>query len=272
MEDVRGRTTTEHHQLLEAVRRMHEANPMMGLRGVRLGLVLPGLYALQVRAVAEATADRLAAGGDPQPRSWFRWSRRVTELDRCATRPCESSRRWRTSAESDLEIPIGTMIELPRAALTAGEIAQAADFFSFGTNDLTQTTWGFSRDDVEGAFFTDYLEAGIFSVSPFESIDEEGVGALVAMASQTGGRPSREMSLGVCGEHGGDPASIHFFDRLRARLRLVFTLPRADRPAGGWAGRVVGRRQRQPLTTVDRRAQQRAAPSVRRRRRRTDRR
>ena len=108
-------------------------------------------------------------------------------------------------------IPIGTMIELPRAALTAGQIAEAADFFSYGTNDLTQTTWGFSRDDVEAAFFTQYLEKGIFGVSPFESLDREGVGRLVRIASEEGRRTKPDLKLGVCGEHGGDPDSIHFF-------------------------------------------------------------
>ena len=106
---------------------------------------------------------------------------------------------------------IGTMIELPRAAITAGQIAEAADFFSFGTNDLTQTTWGFSRDDVEAAFFSAYLEKGIFGVSPFESIDVDGVGALVRIAAEQGRETKPDLKLGVCGEHGGDPASVHFF-------------------------------------------------------------
>ena len=121
--------------------------------------------------------------------------------------------RLPVSVGVDLDIPIGTMIELPRAALTAGALAETADFFSFGTNDLTQTTWGFSRDDVEGAFFTDYLEAGIFSVSPFETVDEAGVGALITMAATQGRATNPDLHLGVCGEHGGDPASIHFFER-----------------------------------------------------------
>ena len=214
LEDARGRTSTDHHRLLEAVRRMHEANPMMGLRGVRLGLVLPGLYALQVRALAEATADRIAAGGDPYPEIMVPLVATVTELERVRGEAEQVIAEVSAARGVSLEIPIGTMIELPRAALTAGEIAQAADFFSFGTNDLTQTTWGFSRDDAEGAFFTNYLEARIFGVSPFESIDEDGVGRLVAMASQTGRDAKPELSLGVCGEHGGDPASIHFFHRL----------------------------------------------------------
>ena len=111
----------------------------------------------------------------------------------------------------DLEIPIGTMIELPRAALCAGDLAHVAEFFSFGSNDLTQTTWGFSRDDVEGAFFTDYLDAGVFQTSPFETIDADGVGAFIRMASTAGRQVRPSIELGVCGEHGGDPASVHMF-------------------------------------------------------------
>jgi pyruvate,orthophosphate dikinase len=122
----------------------------------------------------------------------------------------------RVQEEQGIEIPhlIGTMIELPRAALTAGKIAGSADFFSFGTNDLTQMTWGFSRDDVEASFFSTYLEQGVFPVSPFESLDTEGVGALVRTASESGREVNPSLKLGVCGEHGGDPASIHFFDEV----------------------------------------------------------
>jgi pyruvate,orthophosphate dikinase len=111
-----------------------------------------------------------------------------------------------------LDFPIGTMIELPRAALTAGQIAEAAEFFSFGTNDLTQTTWGFSRDDVEAGFFSNYLEKGVFGVSPFESLDREGVGRLVSIAVEEGRKARPDLHVGVCGEHGGDPESVHFFD------------------------------------------------------------
>jgi pyruvate,orthophosphate dikinase len=113
----------------------------------------------------------------------------------------------------DLHIPIGTMVELPRAALTAFRVAEAADFFSFGTNDLTQTTWGFSRDDVEAAFFAAYLDKGVFTVSPFESLDVDGVGRLVDIATREGRRTRPGLKVGVCGEHGGDPESIHFFHR-----------------------------------------------------------
>ncbi len=211
LEDIRGNRDSADHQLLEAVRLMHEANPMMGMRGVRLGLVLPGLYGLQVRAMAEATADRIAAGGTPRPEIMVPLVASRTEL---ALVRDEAERVIVAVAEErevDLEIPIGTMIELPRAAVRAGDLAHVAEFFSFGSNDLTQTTWGFSRDDVEGAFFTTYLDANIFSVSPFETIDADGVGALVRMAVEAGRAVRPSMSLGVCGEHGGDPASVHMF-------------------------------------------------------------
>ena len=211
LEDIRGNHDSDHHQLLEAVRLMHEANPMMGMRGVRLGLVLPGLYGLQVRAMAEATADRLAAGGSPRPEIMVPLVAARTEL---ALVRDEAERVIAAVAEErdvELQIPIGTMIELPRAAVRAGDLAHVAEFFSFGSNDLTQTTWGFSRDDVEGAFFTTYLDANIFSVSPFETIDADGVGALIRMAIEAGRAVRPSISLGVCGEHGGDPASVHMF-------------------------------------------------------------
>ncbi|MEI2642312.1 MAG: putative PEP-binding protein [Candidatus Nanopelagicales bacterium] len=121
---------------------------------------------------------------------------------------------WPSKHGCTLKFPIGTMIELPRAALTAGEIAQSAQFFSFGTNDLTQTTWGFSRDDVEGGFFSLYLEKGVFGVSPFESLDVDGVGRLVRIASEEGRKVRPNLHLGVCGEHGGDPQSVHFFEEV----------------------------------------------------------
>ena len=211
LEDARGSADTDHHRMLDAVRRMHEANPMMGLRGVRLGLVLPGLFALQVRALAEAVADRVDAGGDPRAEVMVPLVATVKELEAVkaeAQRVIADVARQRGAQPA---LPIGTMIELPRAAVTAGLIAETAEFFSFGTNDLTQTTWGFSRDDVEGAFFTDYLEAGIFSVSPFETVDVDGVGALIRAAVEAGRASRPDLHLGVCGEHGGDPESIHFF-------------------------------------------------------------
>ena len=192
-------------RLLEEVRRLHEQNPMLGLRGVRLGLVIPGLFALQVRALAEAAKVLAEEGLDPRPEVMVPLVGAVQELE------LVREEAERILAEVGVTAPIGTMIELPRAALTAAQIAEAAEFFSFGTNDLTQTTWGFSRDDVEAAFFSRYLDLGIFGVSPFESIDREGVGRLVQIAVQEGRKTRPELHLGVCGEHGGDPESVHFF-------------------------------------------------------------
>jgi len=198
-------------RLLAAVQAMHEQNPMLGLRGVRLGLVVPNLFTMQVRAIAWAAAERKKAGGDPRPEIMIPLVGAVQELE--AIRE-EAERVLAEVAEAEgVDVPaaIGTMIEVPRAVLTAGEIAGAADFFSFGTNDLTQMTWGFSRDDVEAAFFHAYLDKGIFGVSPFESLDIPGVGRLVEIAVE-GGRAARpDLKLGVCGEHGGDPDSVHFF-------------------------------------------------------------
>ena len=208
---TRGEEQEDDVRLLAAVRRLHEENPMLGLRGVRLGLVVPGLFAMQVRALTEAAAARVEAGGDPRIEVMIPLVGAVQELElireealRVITEVLE---RWGIS----LAVPIGTMIELPRAALTAGRIAPVAEFFSFGTNDLTQTTWGFSRDDVEGEFFSAYLEKGIFGSSPFESLDVDGVGRLVQIACAEGRAARPDLALGVCGEHGGDPASVHFF-------------------------------------------------------------
>jgi pyruvate, orthophosphate dikinase len=199
-------------RLLEAVRRLHEQNPMLGLRGVRLGLVIPGLFALQVRAIAEAAAQVKQAGKDPQPEIMVPLVGAVQELE--IVREEAERILAEVARESGVEVDtlIGTMIEVPRAALTAGQIAEAADFFSFGTNDLTQMGWAFSRDDVEGAFFPRYIDLGIFGVSPFETLDAEGIGRLVKLATDEGRAVKSELHVGVCGEHGGDPESIHFFD------------------------------------------------------------
>ncbi|MBA6437352.1 MULTISPECIES: pyruvate, phosphate dikinase [Streptomyces] len=198
-------------RLLQAVHRLHEQNPMLGLRGVRLGLVIPGLFAMQVRAIAEAAAERRNAKGDPRAEIMIPLVGTVQELEIVR----EEAERVIAEVEQargvDLKLTLGTMIELPRAALTAAQIAESADFFSFGTNDLTQTVWGFSRDDVEASFFTAYLEKGIFGVSPFETIDKDGVGSLVRAAAQAGRATRPDLKLGVCGEHGGDPESVHFF-------------------------------------------------------------
>ena len=200
--------------LLAAVERLHESNPMLGLRGVRLGLVVPGLFGLQVRAIAEAAAIRMKDGGNPKVEIMVPLVGSVMELHLIRD---ESDLIVAEIAEREgiaLDIPIGTMIELPRAALTARRIAEVAEFFSFGTNDLTQTTWGFSRDDVEAEFFGKYLDKGVFTVSPFESLDVDGVGRLVEIASTEGRATRPDLKLGVCGEHGGDPESVHFFHKV----------------------------------------------------------
>ena len=206
-----GGATEKDRKLLEAVRRLHEQNPMLGLRGVRLGLVIPGLFAMQERAIAQAAAELKKAGADPRPEIMIPLTASVQEME--ITR--EEAAKVLESVEQETGVSvhtlIGTMIEVPRATMIAGEIARSAEFFSFGTNDLTQMGWGFSRDDVEGAFFSRYIELGIFGVSPFETIDTEGVGRMIRIASEEGRAARPDLELGVCGEHGGDPESVHFF-------------------------------------------------------------
>ncbi|MBY9074788.1 pyruvate, phosphate dikinase [Nocardioides sp. WL0053] len=212
MEDDHDRRDSKHHKLLDAVRRLHEQNPMLGLRGVRLGIVIPGLFKMQARAILEATAERKKAGGDPQPEIMIPLVAAVQELELVKADIVQVAAAVEDETGVDLDFKVGTMIELPRAVMAAGEIAEAAEFFSFGTNDLTQMTWGFSRDDVEASFFGRYLEKGIFGVSPFETLDRDGVGQLVRIAVERGRATRPDLHLGVCGEHGGDPDSIHFFD------------------------------------------------------------
>jgi len=209
--EERGEPDEKAARLLTEVRRLHESNPMLGLRGVRLGLAIPGLFAMQVRAIAEAAAEQKLAGGNPLPEIMIPLVGAVQELE--AIREEAEAVLASVAQKAGVDVPalIGTMIEVPRAALTAGDIAGAAEFFSFGTNDLTQMGWGFSRDDVEASFFSTYLDKGIFGISPFESLDTEGIGRLIRIAVEEGRAAKPDLHLGVCGEHGGDPDSVHFF-------------------------------------------------------------
>ncbi|MEU3215905.1 MULTISPECIES: pyruvate, phosphate dikinase [unclassified Streptomyces] len=229
-------------RLLQAVHKLHEQNPMLGLRGVRLGLVIPGLFAMQVRAIAEAAAERKNAKGDPRAEIMIPLVGTVQELEIVRDEADQVVAEVEAATGTQLKLSIGTMIELPRAALTAGQIAEAAQFFSFGTNDLTQTVWGFSRDDVEASFFTAYLEKGIFGVSPFETIDKDGVGSLVRSAVEAGRATRPDLKLGVCGEHGGDPDSVHFFHEVGLDYVSCspFRIPVARLEAGRAAAESVG--------------------------------
>jgi pyruvate, orthophosphate dikinase len=204
----------EEKQLLVAAESWREQNPMLGTRGVRLGVVKPGLYAMQVRALMEAVLDRAKAGGKPVVEIMIPLTVSREEMEEASSWVTDAIGQALKGSRRHLDVSIGTMIETPRAALCADEIAEVADFFSFGTNDLTQMTFGFSRDDVEARMMPAYLAHGLLRRNPFESIDEDGVGDLVNTAVERGRSTNPKIKLGVCGEHGGDPASIAFFQRV----------------------------------------------------------
>jgi pyruvate, orthophosphate dikinase len=197
---------------LAVVRELEETNPMLGTRGARLGLLLPPLYEMQVAAILEAALAVAASGTPPKVEIMIPLIAFEGELQTLRDLVHLRAERVMHDAGSQVEYSVGTMIELPRACLRAGEIAANADFFSFGTNDLTQTTLGLSRDDAEGSFLPDYLSQRILLRSPFETIDVPGVGELVKIAVERGRAAKPGLQLGICGEHGGDPASIEFFD------------------------------------------------------------
>jgi pyruvate, orthophosphate dikinase len=201
----------EEQKLYEAAKAWHEFNPMLGTRGVRLGVIKPGLYAMQVRALMEAAAERTKKGGKPIVEIMIPLT--VTREELALARGwCEEAIAEATKgAKKKINVLIGTMIETPRAALRADEIAEEADFFSFGTNDLTQMTFGFSRDDVEGRMMSAYLEHGLLKRNPFETLDPTGVGELVYIGAERGRETNPKIKLGICGEHGGDPESIALF-------------------------------------------------------------
>jgi pyruvate,orthophosphate dikinase len=203
--------TEEEEALLAAAEAWHEFNPMLGTRGVRLGVVKPGLYAMQVRALMEAAAQRVADGGKPVVEVMIPLTVTREELALARSWAEDAIANATKGVKKPVDVTIGTMIETPRAALVADEIAEVADFFSFGTNDLTQMTFGFSRDDVEGRMMSAYLEQGLLKRNPFDTIDQVGVGELVRLGAQRGRATNPKLKLGVCGEHGGDPESITMF-------------------------------------------------------------
>ncbi len=200
--------------LFNAVKRLHEANPMLGLRGVRLGILIPELYKMQVRALVHAYLEVQKLGHDPRPEVMIPLVSTQRELLHLRETLEDEITKTFKSSNQEIVLPIGTMIETPRAAITADRLGIHADFFSFGTNDLTQLTWAFSRDDVESTFLPRYLDLELVPFNPFESLDEAGVGILVRTAVELARGLRSDFKLGVCGEHGGDPRSIHFFHKL----------------------------------------------------------
>jgi pyruvate,orthophosphate dikinase len=210
VQDAKGELDDAGRKLLDAARQWQEVNPMLGTRGCRLGVIKPGLYRMQVRAIIEAAIERKLHGGDPRVEIMIPLVVSEPELALLV----DWVREVADAVDSDNYIGVGylvgTMVETPRAALVADDIAKAAEFFSFGTNDLTQMTFGFSRDDVEGRFMPRYLELGLLPANPFETIDVDGVGQLVRWAVERGRATRPDIKLGICGEHGGDPASVRF--------------------------------------------------------------
>ena len=208
----RGQVVDERKLALNrAVNRLHESNPMMGLRGVRLGVLIPDLFSMQVRALTRAALHVRDQGYDPQPEIMIPLVASQRELLYFRSSLEDEVARVLKNAGKEMHISIGSMIETPRAAITAAKLSDYSDFFSFGTNDLTQLTWAFSRDDVESSFLPRYLDLELLPFSPFESLDQDGVGLLVKIACDEIRGVAPEMKLGICGEHGGDPRSIDFF-------------------------------------------------------------
>jgi len=213
--EAKNEIVSEHEKaLLAAVLRLHEANPMMGLRGVRLGVLIPELFIMQVRAITRAAADLRRSGVKVKPEIMIPLVASQRELLYFRGVLEEEINSLMQDLDSSLQIPIGSMLETPRAAITAAKLADYSDFFSFGTNDLTQLTWAFSRDDVEHSFLPRYLDLELLPFSPFESLDQDGVGLLLRIAYDEVKSVKPNLKLGVCGEHGGDPQSIHFFHQL----------------------------------------------------------
>ncbi|HHZ80951.1 MAG TPA: pyruvate, phosphate dikinase, partial [Candidatus Marinimicrobia bacterium] len=213
IEELAGELGTDEEKLKARIDALHELNPMLGHRGCRLGIAYPEITEMQARAIFEATAQLTKEGVNALPEVMIPLVGTQAEYDHQETIVRKVAEKVKN--ETNIEYPylVGTMIEIPRACLTADEIARKAEFFSFGTNDLTQTTFGFSRDDI-GGFLPAYLEKGILPEDPFQSLDQSGVGLLMEMAVEKGRGENGELKIGICGEHGGDPASIHFCYRI----------------------------------------------------------
>jgi pyruvate,orthophosphate dikinase len=206
----KGKKVKEAEEMLAAVESMREQNPMLGLRGIRLGITYPGILKMQVRAIFEAACNVQSKGHVVKPEVMIPLTGHVNELKVSQGELEEIAKAVMAEKGVAVEYKFGTMIEVPRAALTAGEIAKLAQFFSFGTNDLTQTTYGYSRDDAEGKFLLRYVEEKILPSNPFQQLDTVGVGQLIEMAVKNGRAARPGLEVGICGEHGGDPSSIEF--------------------------------------------------------------
>jgi len=200
----------EKEELLKNIQALHESNPMMGLRGIRLSIVMPEIVEMQVRAIFEGAADATLKGVHAKPEVMIPLTGHVNELKAVQPRLIQIARQVMNEKGVEFPYKFGTMIEIPRACVTAAEIASLAEFFSFGTNDLTQMTYGYSRDDAERNFLLLYVAEGILPKNPFQTIDREGVGRLMEMAVKDGRKIRNNLEVGICGEHGGDPSSIEF--------------------------------------------------------------
>jgi pyruvate,orthophosphate dikinase len=209
--------------LMHAVEGLREFNPMLGLRGVRLGIIRPAISAMQVRALFEAACQVKREGVDVHPEIMIAVTAHANEVKVMRELVEQVAAEVMGKMKVQLEYKVGTMIELPRAAMTADKMAEYSEFFSFGTNDLTQTTFGISRDDAEGKFLLNYVEQGVLEDNPFQVLDEEGVGFLIRVAVERGRKVRPELEVGICGEHGGEPKSIDFCHR--AGLNYVSCSP-----------------------------------------------
>jgi pyruvate,orthophosphate dikinase len=201
-------------ELLEQVQAMHEQNPMLGLRGIRLGITFPAITEMQARAITTAMCELVKEGVDARPEIMLPLVGHVNEMQRVRAQLEKVVQEVQAHYGTNVHVKIGTMIEVPRAALTAGQIAEYAEFFSFGTNDLTQTTYGYSRDDAEGKFLLRYVEEKILPENPFQVLDRDGVGSLMRQAVEAGRATRPDLEVGICGEHGGEPSSVEFCDSL----------------------------------------------------------